>query len=181
MSKLLNTLKALGISNKRIDELEKYNLDLVNESFHKSKRIEELESMLESRTKEVDSWIAKFDKAVSKQRLIIQELEKERDEAVILAEQRRQFIVNGEDLGYISVPTSENDKAYHIFMQCGVDNSYALQAHNLEQQAKALNAVCDYAVQINMPNSEWVEHVAVRQIQSVSMDLRKQAASLRGE
>jgi len=64
------------------------------------------------------------------------ELEKGRDEAVILAEQRRQFIVNGEDLGYISVPTSENDQAYYTFMQCGLDNSYALEAHNLEQVDK---------------------------------------------
>ena len=36
-------------------------------------KIKELESMLESRTKEVDSWIERYDKNITKQRGIIQE------------------------------------------------------------------------------------------------------------
>lgn len=70
----------------------------------------------------------------------------------------------------------------HIF-KCGriAELEKERDIRDLEQQAKALNAVCDYAVQINMPNSEWVEHVAVRQIQSVSMDLNNKAKALRGE
>lgn len=42
MSDLSNALSALRIANKRIDELEKYNLDLANESHNKSARIERL-------------------------------------------------------------------------------------------------------------------------------------------
>ena len=38
---------ALKIANKRIDELEKYNLDLANESHNKSNRIKELEEKLQ--------------------------------------------------------------------------------------------------------------------------------------
>jgi hypothetical protein len=47
-----------------------------------NERIAELESMLESRTKEVDNWISKYDKSVTKQRAVITELEKERYDAV---------------------------------------------------------------------------------------------------
>ncbi|MBJ2129115.1 hypothetical protein JC525_09210 [Alteromonas sp. IB21] len=49
-SEMSKVLKALDIANKRIDELEKYNLDLANESHNKSlaieranKRVKELE------------------------------------------------------------------------------------------------------------------------------------------
>jgi hypothetical protein len=38
-------------------------------------RIAELKLMLESRTKEVDNWISKYDKSVTKQRVVISELE----------------------------------------------------------------------------------------------------------
>lgn len=52
-SEMPKVLKALDIANKRIDELEKYNLDLANESHNKSlaieranKRVKELESAI---------------------------------------------------------------------------------------------------------------------------------------
>ena len=49
-------------------------------------RIAELESMLVSRTKEVDDGITRYNKSVSKQQKIIAELEKERDgKAITLA------------------------------------------------------------------------------------------------
>lgn len=57
MSDLSNVLKALRIANKRIDELEKYNLDLANESHNKSSRIEQLKARiaeLEHRAEEAE-------------------------------------------------------------------------------------------------------------------------------
>jgi hypothetical protein len=67
-------------------------------------------------------------------------LEKERDEAVFLAEQRRQFIVNGVELGYIPHPTIEEDKAANLtILMCGFDDSHVMEAHNLDQRAKALS------------------------------------------
>jgi hypothetical protein len=68
------------------------------------------------------------------------ELEKERGAAVFLAEQRRQFIVNGVELGYIPHPTIEEDKAANLtILMCGFDDSHSMEAHNLEQQAKGLS------------------------------------------
>jgi uncharacterized coiled-coil protein SlyX len=42
-------------------------------------RIKELESMLESRTKEVDDWIKRYDKNITKQQKMIQEQRKQLD------------------------------------------------------------------------------------------------------
>ena len=44
-----------------------------------------------------------------------------------LAKERGEFIVNGEDLGYISTPASENDKAYHIFLRCKIKDELAVK------------------------------------------------------
>jgi len=44
-----------------------------------------------------------------------------------LAKERGEFIINGEDLGYITTPNSENDKAYHIFLRCQLLDERAAQ------------------------------------------------------
>lgn len=50
-----------------------------------------------------------------------------------LAKERGEFIINGEELGYITAPSSENDKAYHIFMRCKcIDESAAKQVLKTE-------------------------------------------------
>jgi hypothetical protein len=80
-----------------------------------------------------------------KQEKRIAELEKERDEAVFLAEQRRQFIVNGVELGYIPHPTIEEDKAANLtILMCGFDNSHAMKAHDLRQRAKGVENAKEY-------------------------------------
>lgn len=55
MSDLSNALSALRIANKRIDELEKYNLDLANESHNKSARIEKLQQRVGELEEERDA------------------------------------------------------------------------------------------------------------------------------
>ncbi len=42
-------------------------------------RVQELESMLVSRTKEVDAWIERYDRNIAKQRDIIQTLQSEQE------------------------------------------------------------------------------------------------------
>ena len=42
-----------------------------------------------------------------------------------LASERGDFIINGEELGYISTPTSETDKAYHVFMRAKITDESA--------------------------------------------------------
>ena len=54
-----------------------YEQILINGISERDKRIAELESMLVSRTKEVDDGIKRYNKSVSKQQKIIAELEKE--------------------------------------------------------------------------------------------------------
>ena len=44
-----------------------------------------------------------------------------------LAKERGAFIINGEELGYISTPTSETDKAYHVFMRCQMTDEAAAE------------------------------------------------------
>ena len=70
--------------------LEKVIIRLDGEEKEKDKRITELESMLISRTKEVDDWILRYDKSVTNQRDIIHgqkrriaELEKSYEELTI--------------------------------------------------------------------------------------------------
>jgi hypothetical protein len=55
----------------------------------------------------------------------IAELEKELAGYKQLAKERAEFIINGEELGYISLPESENDKAYLTFMRCQLTDEYA--------------------------------------------------------
>jgi hypothetical protein len=70
----------------------------------------------------------------------IAELENERGAAVFLAEQRRQFIVNGVELGYIPHPTIEEDKAANLtILMCGFDDSHSMEAHNLVQHDKGVD------------------------------------------
>jgi hypothetical protein len=55
----------------------------------------------------------------------IAELEKELAGYKQVAKERAEFIINGEELGYISLPESENDKAYLTFMRCQLTDEYA--------------------------------------------------------
>jgi hypothetical protein len=55
----------------------------------------------------------------------IVELEKELAGYKKVAKERAEFIINGEELGYISLPESENDKAYLTFMRCQLTDEYA--------------------------------------------------------
>ncbi len=55
----------------------------------------------------------------------IVELEKELLGYKQVAKERAEFIINGEELGYISLPESENDKAYVTFMRCQLTDEYA--------------------------------------------------------
>lgn len=56
---------------------------------------------------------------------VIEQIKARADRLEALAEERRQFIINGEDLGYIRTPDSENDKAYHVFMRCRCEDETA--------------------------------------------------------
>ena len=55
----------------------------------------------------------------------IVEIEKELLGYKHVAKERAEFIINGEELGYISLPESENDKAYVTFMRCQLTDEYA--------------------------------------------------------
>ena len=59
---------------------------------------------------------------------LIAELESELDKYKHLAKERGEFIINGEDLGYIQKPTSENDSAYYIFLRCQMTDETAAKA-----------------------------------------------------
>ncbi|MGG6135504.1 hypothetical protein ACQV2E_06455 [Pantoea allii] len=50
------------------------------------------------------------------------ELQQKLDAMAQLAEERRQFIVNGVDLGYIELPVVDDDKANYIYERCGKIN-----------------------------------------------------------
>lgn len=76
MSDLNSALEALKIANKRIDELEKYNLDLANESHNKSSRIEQLERENVELIKQNDKLLENGRNSFGK----IQALKQERDE-----------------------------------------------------------------------------------------------------
>jgi hypothetical protein len=65
----------------------------------------------------------KKDNAELNQRIV--ELEKELLGYKKVAKERAEFIINGEELGYISLPESENDKAYLTFMRCQLTDEYA--------------------------------------------------------
>jgi hypothetical protein len=105
----------------------------------------------------------------------ISELEKERDEAVFLAEQRRQFIVNGVELGYIPHPTIEEDKAANLtILMCGFDDSHAIEAHNLEQHAMAVAQV-----EILLRGNDWEDGELQLTLASRSIELSIKAEALK--
>lgn len=54
-SEMSNVLKALNIANKRIDQLEKYNLDLANESHNKSRAIDRANERIKELEKELSN------------------------------------------------------------------------------------------------------------------------------
>lgn len=55
MGNLTNVFKALKIANKRIDHIEKYNLDLANESHNKSMIIKKQQEQIESLNAQIAS------------------------------------------------------------------------------------------------------------------------------
>ena len=55
----------------------------------------------------------------------IAELEKELEGYKQIAKERAEFIINGEELGYISLPESQTDRAYLTFMMCKLTDEYA--------------------------------------------------------
>ena len=55
----------------------------------------------------------------------IAELEKELEGYKQIAKERAEFIINGEELGYISLPESQTDRAYLTFMRCKLTDKYA--------------------------------------------------------
>ena len=71
----------------------------------------------------------------------VAELETKVNIMEVLAEERRQFIVNGVELGYISLPDCEVDSANDTFARCNLENEYALNNFKLEQQAKGVEAL----------------------------------------
>jgi hypothetical protein len=71
----------------------------------------------------------------------IAELAQELAHIKVLAEDRRLFIVNGEEFGYISKPTSETDSAYMIFMQCSLDDDLAGKQALAEHDAKVIEGL----------------------------------------
>jgi len=66
----------LQIQAQVLEEEIRKNAELEKERDIANERIAELELMLISRTKEVDDWILRYDKSVTKQKKIIAELEK---------------------------------------------------------------------------------------------------------
>lgn len=61
----------------------------------------------------------------------------ERDQFKALSEERGQFIRNGAELGYISVPKDETDIAYYIFHRCNLTEEYAIKSLERQQQETA--------------------------------------------
>lgn len=58
----------------------------------------------------------------------IKELQDQLDKYKRLAKERGDFIINGEELGYISVPESEIDSAYYTFLRCQMTDEAAAEA-----------------------------------------------------
>jgi hypothetical protein len=89
----------------------------------------------------VDTVKEKLEKQVKR----IEELETKVNIMEVLAEERRQFIVNGVELGYISLPDCEVDSANDTFARCNLENEYALNNFKLEQQIGAIGDAQEFA------------------------------------
>ena len=63
----------------------------------------------------------------------IAELEKELEGYKQIAKERAEFIINGEEFGYISLPESQTDRAYLTFMSCKLTDEYAAMKALKEQ------------------------------------------------
>lgn len=105
MSDLSNALRALRIANKRIDELEKYNLDLANESHNKTARIEQLQQR-------------------------VGELElKYEGKNLVWFEREEVGALDPEQTGFVSLAEVRANQAAESFMagqnSCGVDPSWS--------------------------------------------------------
>lgn len=58
----------------------------------------------------------------------------ERDQFKALSKERGDFILNGEEMGYISTPEDETDIAYFIFHRCKLTDEYAIKSMNRKHQ-----------------------------------------------
>ncbi len=56
-------------------------------------------------------------------------LQQKLDALAQLAEERRQFIVNGVDMGYINLPVIDEDKANGIYCRCLLKPKFACDAY----------------------------------------------------
>ena len=77
------------------------------------------------RYSEASNRILELEDRVKNQSDKIAELEKELEGYKQIAKERAEFIINGEELGYISLPESQTDRAYLAFMRCKLTDKYA--------------------------------------------------------
>lgn len=70
-------------------------------------------------------------------------LREERGQMAALAEDRRQFIVSGAELGYISPPWDKDDPAYRVFQECNLVPSFAAASHDARMKAEALEEMAE--------------------------------------
>ena len=88
--------------------------------------------------------ICEYEQDIKELEAKVAELEKNLNISECLSEERREFIINGVELGYISIPDDKIDPAYFTFWRCQLENSYAFDSMKLEQQAKALEELLTY-------------------------------------
>lgn len=97
-------------------------------------------------------------------------LQKERDALAVLAEERRQFIVNGVEMGDILFPAIDGDPAIGIHERCLLKPKFAYDAY--------LNSVrADVIKQLHSEQKEW----ALVTWQYDSFDALKRAAVRHGD
>lgn len=70
------------------------------------------------------------------------ELKAERDALAVLAEERRQFIVNGVDMGYIMLPVIDGDPAIGIHERCLLKPKFAYDAYLNSVRADVIKDFC---------------------------------------
>jgi hypothetical protein len=118
----------------------------------------------------VDTVKEKLEKQVKR----IEELETKVNIMEVLAEERRQFIVNGVELDYITLPDCEVASANDTFARCNLENEYAFNNFKLEQQAKGIESVVAEMGITPRSNSIHYELVA-----DMARQLREQAKQLK--
>jgi len=75
-------------------------------------------------------------------------LEQQRDALAVLAEERRQFIVNGVEIGDILLPVIEGDPAVGIYERCLLETNFAADAYLNSVRSNAVQELADawYAI-----------------------------------